>query len=246
LAAIAVYRALEGAPTFGLHTMLRVGGLTPLSTTDWPGMLAAVVFCQGCPWRCGYCHNPGLIPARGDSEIPWEDVLAFLRRRHGLLDGVVFSGGEPTLQPGLAEAMREVRALGFKIGLHTGGAYPRRLAEVLPLVDWVGLDAKAPFKDYPYITGIEGSGERALSSLESVLASGVAHEIRTTVHPALLTDADVVGLAQDLSARGVKRYVIQAFRSQGCANAELAQCTKREHPLTSLEDEVARLFPPRP
>ena len=224
--------------------MIRVGGLTPLSTTDWPGMLAAVVFCQGCPWRCGYCHNPGLIPARGDKEIPWEDVLAFLHRRQGLLDGVVFSGGEPTLQLELAEAMREVRALGFKIGLHTGGAYPRRLAEVLPLVDWVGLDAKAPFADYARITGVDGSGERALSSLEHVLASGVDHEIRTTVHPALLADADVVDLAQDLLARGVKRYVIQAFRSQGCADAALVHDARRERPLAGLVEDVARLFQP--
>jgi len=223
---------------------LRVGGLTPLSTTDWPGMLAAVVFCQGCPWRCGYCHNPDLIPPRGENEIPWEDVLAFLRRRQGLLDGVVFSGGEPTLQPELADAMREVCALGFKIGLHTGGAYPRRLAEVLPLVDWVGLDAKAPFADYARITGVDGSGERAQSSLESVLASGVAHEIRTTVHPALLADADVVDLAQDLSARGVKHYVIQAFRSQGCADAALVHDARRERPLAGLVEDVARLFQP--
>ena len=221
---------------------LRVGGLTPLSTTDWPGMLAAVVFCQGCPWRCGYCHNPGLIPARGENEIPWDDVLAFLRRRQGLLDGVVFSGGEPTLQPGLADAMREVRALGFRVGLHTGGAYPRRLAEVLPLVDWVGLDAKAPLADYPRITGVAGSGERARSSLERVLASGVAHDIRTTVHPALLADADVVNLAQDLSAHGVKHYVIQAFRSQGCADAALIQDARRERPLASLVEDVAGLF----
>ncbi|MHB1144601.1 MAG: anaerobic ribonucleoside-triphosphate reductase activating protein [Thiobacillus sp.] len=221
---------------------LRVGGLTPLSTTDWPGMLAAVVFCQGCPWRCRYCHNPGLIPARGENEIPWDDVLAFLRRRQGLLDGVVFSGGEPTLQPGLADAMREVRALGFRVGLHTGGAYPRRLAEVLPLVDWVGLDAKAPFADYPRITGVAGSGERARSSLERVLASGVAHDIRTTVHPALLADADVVNLAQDLSAHGVKHYVIQAFRSQGCADAALIQDARRERPLASLVEDVAGLF----
>jgi pyruvate formate lyase activating enzyme len=215
-AAIAGYRALEGAPT-----MLRVGGLTPLSTTDWPGMLAAVVFCQGCPWRCRYCHNPHLIPPRSDGEIPWDDVLAFLHRRRGLLDGVVFSGGEPTLQPELADAMREVRALGFKVGLHTGGAYPRRLAELLPLVDWVGLDAKAPFADYARITGVAGSGDPALASLDAVLASGVEHEIRTTVHPALLADAEVADLAQALSARGVTRHVIQAFRSQGCADAVL-------------------------
>ena len=222
--------------------MLHVGGLTPLSTTDWPGMLAAVVFCQGCPWRCGYCHNPGLIPPRGDSEIPWEDVLAFLRRRQGLLDGVVFSGGEPTLQAGLADAMREVRALGFKIGLHTGGMYPQRLEAVLPLVDWVGFDVKAPFADYATITGAAGSGERALAGLEQVLASGVAHEFRTTVHPALLADADVAGLAHDLAARGVQHYVIQAFRSQGCGNEGLRQNAVRERSLQVVGEELAGLF----
>lgn len=223
-------------------TVLRVGGLTPLSTADWPGMLAAVVFCQGCPWRCRYCHNPGLIPAHGENEIPWEDVLAFLHRRRGLLDGVVFSGGEPTLQAGLPDAMREVRALGFKIGLHTGGAYPRRLAEVLPLVDWVGLDAKAPFSDYARITGIVGSGTPALSSLDAVLASGVDHEIRTTVHPALLSEAEVVKLARDLSARGAKRYVIQPFRSQGCVNQALCLSTMYSQPPHGVANELAGLF----
>jgi pyruvate formate lyase activating enzyme len=221
---------------------LRVGGLTPLSASDWPGMLAAVVFCQGCPWRCGYCHNPDLIPPRGDKEIPWEDVLAFLRRRQGLLDGVVFSGGEPTSQAGLLDAMQEARALGFKIGLHTGGMYPQRLAAVLPLVDWVGLDVKAPFADYPRVTGVAGSGERAHAGLLEVLASGVAHEVRTTVHPALLADAEVLGLAHDLAARGVKHYVIQAFRSQGCGDADLCRSAARERPLQDVGGQLAGLF----
>ena len=221
---------------------LRVGGLTPLSTSDWPGKLAAVVFCQGCPWRCGYCHNPGLIPARGESEIPWDDVLAFLHRRQGLLDGVVFSGGEPTAQADLLEAMREVRALGFKIGLHTGGAYPQHLAALLPLVDWVGFDVKAPFADYPRVTGAAGSGERALISLQQVLASGVDHELRTTVHPALLTDTELVSLGRDLAARGAKHYVIQGFRSQGCGNEALCQNTARDRPLRDLGEELAGLF----
>src|SRR5215831_3439565 len=106
---------------------LRVGGLIPLSASDWPGYLSAVVFCQGCPWRCGYCHNPHLLPARGSGGIAWSDVLAFLQRRAGLLDAVVFSGGEPLAQATLANAMRGVRRLGFRIGLHTGGAYPARL-----------------------------------------------------------------------------------------------------------------------
>ncbi len=221
---------------------LRVGGLTPLSTTDWPGMLAAVVFCQGCPWRCGYCHNPGLIPPRSDNEIPWEDVLAFLRRRQGLLDGVVFSGGEPTLQAGLVDAMHEVRALGFKIGLHTGGMIPKKLATVLPLVDWVGLDVKAPFADYQHITGVANSGEHALTGLEQLLASGVAYEIRTTVHPALLTDARLADLAGDLAARGVKHYVIQAFRGEGCQNDALLQSRVRALPLQDVGANLAGLF----
>jgi pyruvate formate lyase activating enzyme len=221
---------------------LRIGGLTPLSATDWPGMLAAVVFCQGCPWRCGYCHNPGLIPARGDNEISWEDVLAFLGRRQGLLDGVVFSGGEPTLQADLADAMREVRALGFRIGLHTGGMYPQRLASLLPLLDWVGMDIKAPFADYANITGAANSGDRALAGLQQVLASGVEYEIRTTVHPVLLDDGNLVGLARDLAARGVRRYAIQAFRGQGCGNQGLRENAARTRPLREVCGELAGLF----
>lgn len=222
--------------------MLRLGGLTPLSTTDWPGMLAAVVFCQGCPWRCGYCHNPGLIPARGDHEIPWEEVLAFLRRRQGLLDGVVFSGGEPTAQAGLADAIREVRALGFRVGLHTGGMYAKRLAEVLPWVDWVGMDVKAPFADYMFTTGVEGSGQRAREGLQQLIASGVDHEIRTTVHPGLLPDSDIVAVGRELAARGVRRYVIQAFRSQGCGSESLCQSATRERPLHQVGGELDGLF----
>ena len=115
--------------------MLRVGGLTRCSASDYPGKLAAVVYCQGCAWRCGYCHNPELQPARGAHEIPWAEVVSFLDRRRGLLDAVVFSGGEPTLQLSLRQAMGKVKGMGYLIGLHTAGIVPRRLAEVLPLVD---------------------------------------------------------------------------------------------------------------
>lgn len=222
--------------------MLRVGGLTPLSTTDWPDRLVAVVFCQGCPWRCGYCHNPGLLPARSGDEISWEAVLTFLRRRQGLLDGVVFSGGEPTAQSGLAEAIRDVRALGFQVGLHTGGAYPRRLTEVLPLLDWVGFDVKAAFDDYARITRVATSGEAARASLDALLASGVEHEIRTTVHPALHSDAEIVSLARALAARGVRQHVVQAFRREGCTDAELNREAARARPWGALETEGAGLF----
>lgn len=159
--------------------MLRVGGLTRCSASDYPGKLAAVVFCQGCAWRCGYCHNPELQPVRSRSEMQWRDVISFLGRRRGLLDAVVFSGGEPTLQPGLAAAMREVKAMGFLIGLHTAGVVPRRLATVLPLVDWVAMDVKARFDEHERVTRVRGSGARARRSVELIRASGVACALHT-------------------------------------------------------------------
>jgi len=192
---------------------LRIGGLTPLTTTDYPGYLAVVVFCQGCPWRCGYCHNPHLIPATVNQRIDWDEVMRFLERRRGLLDAVVFSGGEPTLQAGLAVAMHIVRNLGFKVGLHTAGIYPARLARLLPLLDWVGLDIKAPFADYARITGVPGSGDNAEVSLELILKSSVAYECRTTVHRSFFDAETLIKLAQALKKKGVRHYALQACRS---------------------------------
>jgi len=159
--------------------VLRIGGLTRCSASDYPGKLAAVVFCQGCAWRCGYCHNPELQPARGRTQIAWRDVLTFLAKRCGLLDAVVFSGGEPTLQRSLKEAMHEVRAMGYLVGLHTAGIVPRRLREVLPLVDWVAMDVKAPFPEHERITRTAGSGKRARESMDLIRASGVAYRFHT-------------------------------------------------------------------
>jgi pyruvate formate lyase activating enzyme len=176
--------AVSSSPMRRAARPLVVGGLTPLSTADYPKHLSAVVFCQGCPWRCGYCHNPHLLPAERSGQIAWSNVLSFLDRRRGLLDAVVFSGGEPLAQSGLADAMHAARSMGFKIGLHTGGAYPERFAEVLPLVDWVGFDIKARFAEYRRITAVPGSGDRALASAMLLLGSGVEHEFRTTVHRA--------------------------------------------------------------
>ena len=221
---------------------LRVGGLTPLSATDYPGELAAVLFCQGCPWRCAYCHNPHLLARRAGAALPWPAVVAFLKRRRGLLDAVVFSGGEPTLQAALPAAMRKVKALGYKIGLHTAGILPQRLALVLPLVDWVGMDVKTEFERYAALTGVPGSGERARSSLELILASGVAHEFRTTVHPALHPAETLIRLAEHLARQGVRRYALQEFRAQGTGGSDLAGTHQAGYPGAALRGELAARF----
>lgn len=191
---------------------LRVGGLCPLTTIDFPGELAAVVFCQGCPWRCGYCHNPHLWPGTATALMPWDQVLTFLERRQGLLDAVVFSGGEPTHQRALPAALAEVRALGFRIGLHTAGIYPRRLAALFPLLDWVGLDIKALPEDYPALTGIPGSGERAWESLRLLLAAGVPLEVRATLAPDWRLARSLETLMRRLAGQGVRRFALQTCR----------------------------------
>jgi pyruvate formate lyase activating enzyme len=197
---------------------LRVGGFVPFTSNDYPDALSAVVFCQGCPWRCGYCHNPHLIAARGDDERDFPRILAWLSTRKGLLDAVVFSGGEPTMHAELGAAIDAVHALGFGIGLHTSGAYPRRLADVLSKIDWVGIDVKAPVADYAAVTGVPGSGLAALASLDLVLDSGVAYEVRTTVHPVLTAPTALERLARALASRNVVRWILQPFRPTGCAN----------------------------
>ena len=189
--------------------------MTPLTAIDYPGVLSAVLFCQGCPWRCPYCHNPHLQPPWGATPLRWTEVIAFLRRRRGLLDAVVFSGGEPTLHEGLAEAIRQVQAMGYLVGLHTAGSFPGRLAEVLPLLDWVGMDIKAPFDGYDAVTRIPGSGSMAVESLRLLLRSGVEYEIRTTIGHPLLTEPALCQMAEDLAALGVKNYVLQTCQQPG-------------------------------
>jgi pyruvate formate lyase activating enzyme len=194
---------------------LRVGGLTPLTTIDFPGRLAAVVFLQGCAWRCGYCQNPDLIAAGAPGAVTWADVRNFLRHRRGLLDGVVFSGGEPTLQAGLGDAICEARQLGFEVALHSAGAYPERLAGLLPLLDWIGLDIKAPAQEYDALTGVRGSGAKARASLAHVLRSGIAYECRTTWHAGLFAPDRLFALARELAGLGVTHWSVQRCRVDG-------------------------------
>ena len=220
-----------------------IGGFVPLSTTDYPGgLLAAVLFLQGCPWRCTYCHNPSLQPRRLASTLPWAQVEHFLEKRRGLLDAVVLSGGEPTLHAALGIVVDRVRELGFKVGLHTAGIYPRRLAEVLPRLDWVGFDVKARFDDYARITGRSLGATSADESLQLVIESGVDHEVRLTWHSSLFTPDGLLEIANGLARRGVRSFALQEFRATGCRNAELT--TEPVEPLPpEILEAIERLFP---
>jgi anaerobic ribonucleoside-triphosphate reductase activating protein len=245
-AAVAALQAVARTPATARP--LQVGGLTPFTSIDYPGQLAAVVFVQGCPWRCGYCHNPHL-QRRGAGQGPsWHEVLAFLRRRAGLLDAVVFSGGEPTLDPALPRAIADVRALGFKVGLHSAGIVPQRLQVVLPLIDWLGLDIKAPLADaacHDRVTQTRRGADAVRRSLSAVVQHsrhcGMPFECRTTAHPALLGEAALLTVAEDMAAAGVARWVLQIVRGQGVAG-ELPQVSS-DYPCTDTLQRLRERVP---
>ncbi|MCH7343177.1 anaerobic ribonucleoside-triphosphate reductase activating protein [Pelomonas sp. CA6] len=200
---------------------LQVGGLTRFSSVDWPGRMVAVVFVQGCPWRCLYCHNAGLQP-REPGALDWAQIEAWLQRRRGLLDGVVFSGGEPLLDAALPAALARVRNLGFATGLHTAGIYPQRLAQVLPLLDWVGLDLKAALDEagsYARVTGVRAAHEPVLACLallrEARRSAGLDYECRTTADADWLDEVELLRLAAQVAAAGVPRWALQQARAGG-------------------------------
>lgn len=203
---------------------LIIAGLTPLTTVDYPGQLAAVLFLQGCPWRCGYCHNSDLQPRRSEQSEPWRKILSWLETRQGLLDAVVFSGGEPTLQAGIADALGQVRRLGFKVGMHSAGIYPGRLRELLPLLDWIGLDIKAAYADYHAVTGVKDSAHRAWLSAGEVLNSGIDYEIRCTLHPDQLDNDQLQRWASELHQLGARNVALQHCVTPRCNDIALRQC----------------------
>ncbi|MDO5111064.1 MAG: anaerobic ribonucleoside-triphosphate reductase activating protein [Clostridia bacterium] len=164
---------------------MNIAGLQKSSTIDFPGNLACVLFTPGCNLDCFYCHNRALL-TNSAPLMPMEDVMGFLQKRAGLLDGVVVSGGEPTLQNDLTPFLRDVRALGYAIKLDTNGQRPE-VAEALlqdGLIDYLAVDVKALPEDYPIVTGTDGY-ESAIRTLQCAMTLGIPCEGRTTMYPGL-------------------------------------------------------------
>ncbi|MDD7465650.1 MAG: anaerobic ribonucleoside-triphosphate reductase activating protein [Actinomycetaceae bacterium] len=209
---------LDSARVDLAHVDLKIAGIIPFSATDWPGNLTATAFVQGCPWRCIYCHNFQLQPF-GDGEASFEQLLELLRSRRGLLDGAVISGGEPTAQRALGDAIAAIHAEGFPVGLHTCGYQPRRLEELLadPATrpEWIGIDVKGLPEDMPAVVGgTLARAEAAWRSLEIVCAaarrSDLEIEVRTTIWPGSTLEAHLDAVTARVEALGFPLVVHQA------------------------------------
>lgn len=192
--------------------MICVAGTVPFTTIDFPNHLAGVVFFQGCPLRCPFCHNPDLQCVQEGLQT-WEEVLGFFEKRQRRLDGVVLSGGEPLMQRDIEKIIADIKVLGFKIAVHTSGVYPKVLQKVIADIDWVGLDVKAPWDKYPVLCGCGNMAPYVQESIRILNAAGIAYETRTTCDPRHLTKADIEKLTDDLAALGVKTYAMQKYRT---------------------------------
>ncbi|MDX2111796.1 MAG: anaerobic ribonucleoside-triphosphate reductase activating protein [Verrucomicrobiota bacterium] len=200
---------------------MRIGGFNKSSLTDYPGQTAAVIFTQGCNWRCPFCHNPSLvIPAQYSDEIPEERIMANLTRRKGRLAAVVVTGGEPTLQGDLLPFLEKLKKLDLLIKLDTNGSRPEILREVVRrhLVDYLAMDIKAPLANYAEACGVRLDVECVRTSLWIVKNSGLPHELRTTVIPGLHTVQEIRELGQ--LVQGAQRFVVQEFLSDSTLRPE--------------------------
>ena len=195
---------------------MHIKGLVKTSLLDYPGKIAAVVFTSGCNFRCPFCQNAHLIlQPTSLPDIAAEEVLALLAKRRRFLDGVVISGGEPTLQTDLADFMSKIKKLELATKLDTNGYRPDVIASLLTdgLVDEVAMDIKAPLPRYPLAAGVPVDPSLITQSISLLLASNVSHEFRTTVVPGIVGPEDVAELAAML--QGAQRYALQQFRAEG-------------------------------
>ena len=187
--------------------MFIIGGIQKTTLVDFPSKVAAIVFTQGCNFRCGYCHNPELI--NGEAKI--EEVFEFLKTRQGKLDGVVITGGEPCLQKDLPEFIKQVKELGFAVKLDTNGSFPEMLEKVLPDLDYVAMDIKAPLEKYSQIVNVDIDTSKILKSIEVLKNGGVDYEFRTTVVKSQLSFEDFEKIGQLI--QGAPRYYLQRFEA---------------------------------
>lgn len=218
---------------------MQIAGLQRCSMVDYPGKVAAVVFTPGCNMNCHYCHNRSLIGQEDNTRYESGEVIEFLTRRRRMLDGLVVTGGEPTLQRGLAAFLVQVRPLGLAIKLDTNGTRPGVVKSLLNdgLVDFVAMDIKAPFSRYGEICGADVDPADLQETVSTVAASGIDHEFRTTVSP-LLTTQDLLHMAGIVE--GGHRLVLQKYRPPADGDTLLGDQLPETAPTPSHIHDVAR------
>jgi len=226
---------------------MHIAGLEKTSLLEYPGQICAILFVQGCDYRCPYCHNPQLVSSASGAagrerpdEIPQGEIEAFLKKREAVLDAVTVTGGEPCLYADLPEYLSWLQGLGLKVKLDTNGSRPEMLAEVLDasLVDYVALDIKSSAARYHEAVGRDVDIEAVLRSIGLLLGAQIPCEFRSTILPRLHDEATVLEMARMIS--GARRYFLQPFRPQRTLDPSFAHEPAFSRPEMEALASVAR------
>ena len=191
---------------------MKIGGLQKVSLIDYPGLISAIIFLQGCNFKCSYCHNPELVDSKLFQPcIKEKEVLDFLNMRRGKLDAVVITGGEPTIHDGLALFIKQIKKMGFAVKLDTNGSQPQVIKNLLDekLLDLIAMDIKAPLEKYKDIVKTQVNPDSIKESIRLILKSKISYEFRTTVVQSQLEEKDILQIGKMIV--GAKHYVLQKF-----------------------------------
>lgn len=194
---------------------MEIRGLKRFSLVDYPGKISCIIFLAHCNFRCAYCHNPHLVlDPESQPQIPEKQILSFLEQRKNKLEGVVISGGEPSIYNNLIHFAEKIRKIGFLIKLDTNGSNPGIITEMhkAGLIDFLSIDYKAHASLYRKVTACSTDAfEHIQESIRYALGSGISLEIRTTVHKQLLLPEDLQVMREELNSLGIKRWILQQF-----------------------------------
>jgi pyruvate formate lyase activating enzyme len=191
---------------------MKIGGLQRVSLIDYPGLICAIVFLQGCNFKCSYCHNPELVdPVLFQPSIKEKDILEFLDTRKGKLDAVTITGGEPTIQDNLTPFIKQIRKMGFAVKLDSNGSQPQVIGNLLNenLLDYIAMDIKAPLEKYRGIVNVPVNSDSIKGSIKLILKADIPYEFRTTIVASQLEENDILQIAKQIT--GASRYVLQKF-----------------------------------
>lgn len=202
---------------------MEIYGLYKLTLLDYPGLMACSVFTGGCNFRCGYCYNDTLV-FKGEKRLSEEEVLTFLKKRKGVLDGVCISGGEPTLQEDLPEFIAKINDMGFKVKLDTNGTNPEMLIELYKngLLDYVAMDIKTASARYKDVVNADVDIEKIRLSIECIIKSRIPYEFRTTLVEEYHNECVIREMASELA--GANQMFLQKFlngRTIGSVSGEM-------------------------
>ncbi len=224
---------------------MTVAGMVKSSFVDYPGLISCVLFLPGCNYNCFYCHNRPLLES-GYKKVELDYIDEFLNSRRDMLDAVVITGGEPTIQPDLIPFMRKIRDKGFKLKLDTNGSAPDVVLEVLRagLADYFAVDYKAPTARYSEVAGGKAGSQTVLQTISLLLESRAKFEVRTTVIPQLDTH-DLLQMARELPI--VPRYVLNRYRKPDmyltCDEERVNQTPYSRNRLEALADTIREYQP---